>query len=231
MPPGLWLPIDKGGNVQQRSFFGWHRGACQCEGNKPLHCPFAENHDNTRIGSSSSWRPAKVDNHTAAYMFSWVKHVDASPIAGQSARPFVGETCSVLSSGPRMAMARNNEQSRAGRGDVKIFTHQAIWLPLLSLLPYSHSSSSSFFVFFFLCWGKNVLPGAAWQMKMRKREKRRPKRKKRGGGGKWKVVLKCFATLVGFSFLTFQFKQTICWLGDVPSVVIEGGEWLQLAEK
>lgn len=132
---------------------------------------------------------------------------------------------------PWMAMARNNEQSRAGRGDVKIFTHQTIWLPLLSLLPHSHFSSFSFFVFFFSRWGKNVLLGAAWQMKMRKREKWRPERKKRGGGGKWKVVLKCFATLVGFSFLTFQFKQTICWLGDVPSVVIEGGEWLQLAEK
>lgn len=32
---------------------------------------------------------------------SQVEHVDASPTAGQSARPFVGEICSVLSSGRR----------------------------------------------------------------------------------------------------------------------------------
>lgn len=41
---------------------------------------------------------------------------------------------------------------------------------------------------------------------------------------KWKVVLKWFATLVGFPLLTFQFKQTIRWLGDAPSLGIHGGE-------
>lgn len=146
---------------------------------------------------------------------------------------------------PRTAAAlfgRDNEQRGARRRDVvKISAHQTIWLPLPSILPlhlsHFHSSYSSFFVFVFLCLGKNALPGAAWQMKTLegciegKREKRKPERKKGGGGGKWKVVLKCFAALVGFSLLTFQFKQTICWLGDVPSAVIHGGEWCELSEK
>lgn len=48
--------------------------------------------------------------------------------------------------------------------------------------------------------------------------------KKERRGKKWKVVLKWFATLVGFSLLTFQFKQTIRWLWDVLGLVIHGGE-------
>lgn len=92
---------------------------------------------------------------------------------------------------PRTAAAlfgRNNEQSGARRRDVvKISAHQTIWLPLLSILSHFHSSSSSF-VFFVLCWGRNVLPGAAWQMKMRKREKRKTgedETRRRGENEKW----------------------------------------------
>lgn len=108
----------------------------------------------------------------------------------------------------------NKQRGVRGREVIKTCSHIIIPMasPCLSFFsskvsPFSSPSPSQM---------KGLSRAARWMKMMEKLIKKKE-------GKRWKVVLKWFATLVVSPLLTFQFKQTIYWLWDTPSLGIHGG--------